>query len=194
MANIGTWQNALGVLGLAAVIVNCALIGLSGQVSRLWPGLTSTQTVILIVTLEHIMLGLRSALKWLLPELPSWLAAEIARAEHCRREMQCKGPSPRQSPPSPPSTTSLSQNDQQEQRSPDMMLDINDPSMMERNISEEIIFQHIAPISPKFKKFSDMQAQLHHSSVEADVSITEINKEISPDSPQLQVFFILLFS
>ncbi|XP_062546004.1 anoctamin-8 isoform X3 [Armigeres subalbatus] len=112
VANIGTWQNALGMLGLAAVIVNCALIGLSGQVSRLWPGLTSTQTVILIVALEHVMLGLRSALTWLLPELPSWLAAEIARAEHCRREMQCKGPSPRQTPPSPPSSTSLSHHDQ----------------------------------------------------------------------------------
>lgn len=100
VANIGTWQNALGFLGLAAVIVNCALIGLSGQVSRLWPGLTSTQTVVLIVTLEHIMLGLRSALTWLLPELPSWLASEIARAEQCRRDMQCKGMSPRQTPPS----------------------------------------------------------------------------------------------
>lgn len=72
VANIGTWQNALGLLGLAgkrhkllrhkpnpflisptaAVIVNCALIGLSGQVSRLWPGLTQTQTVLLIVALE----------------------------------------------------------------------------------------------------------------------------------------------
>lgn len=55
------------------------------------------------------MLGLRSALTWILPELPSWLAAEIARAEHCRREIQCKGPSPRQTPPSPPSLSSLSQ-------------------------------------------------------------------------------------
>lgn len=66
VANIGTWQNALGLLGLAAVIVNCALIGLSGQVTRLWPGLTTTQTIILIVTLEHIMLGLRSALKYVI--------------------------------------------------------------------------------------------------------------------------------
>lgn len=110
VANIGTWQNALSLLSLAAVIVNCALIGMSGQVSRLWPGLTSTQTVILIVTLEHIMLGLRSALTWLLPELPSWLAAEIARAEHCRREMQCKGTTPpRQTPPSPNLSTDASQ-------------------------------------------------------------------------------------
>jgi anoctamin-8 len=50
------------------------------------------------------MLGLRSALTWILPELPSWLAAEIAKAEHCRREMQVKGLSPRTTP-SPPSTS-----------------------------------------------------------------------------------------
>lgn len=58
------------------------------------------------------MLGLRSALKYILPELPEWLAAEIARAEHCRREMQCKGPST--NPPSPPSSTST-----HEQSTPD---------------------------------------------------------------------------
>jgi hypothetical protein len=62
------------------------------------------------------MLALRSALKYILPELPEWLAAEIARAEHCRREMQCKGASPRATPPSPPSSTSLSQ----EQSTPDI--------------------------------------------------------------------------
>lgn len=62
------------------------------------------------------MLALRSALKYILPELPEWLAAEIARAEHCRREMQCIGSSPRASPPSPPSSTSLSH----EQNTPDL--------------------------------------------------------------------------
>uniref|UniRef100_A0A1B0D023 Anoctamin n=1 Tax=Phlebotomus papatasi TaxID=29031 RepID=A0A1B0D023_PHLPP len=133
VANIGTWQNALSLLGLAAVIVNCALIGLSGQVSRLWPGLTSTQTVILIVALEHLMLGLRSALTWLLPELPSWLAAEIARAEHCRREMQCKGTSPRATPPSP-SSTSISHPDPEEQ-TPDPLLEQSSQEV------EDIVFE-----------------------------------------------------
>ncbi|XP_055687330.1 anoctamin-8 isoform X1 [Lutzomyia longipalpis] len=133
VANIGTWQNALSLLGLAAVIVNCALIGLSGQVSRLWPGLTSTQTVILIVALEHMMLGLRSALTWLLPELPSWLAAEIARAEHCRREMQCKGTSPRATPPSP-SSTSISHPDQEE-NTPDPLLEQSSQEV------EDIVFE-----------------------------------------------------
>lgn len=62
------------------------------------------------------MLALRSALKYILPELPEWLAAEIARAEHFRREMQIKGSSPRTTPPSPPSSTSLSH----DQSTPDM--------------------------------------------------------------------------
>ena len=68
------------------------------------------------------MLGLRSALTWILPELPSWLAAEIARAEHCRREMQCKGPSPRPTPPSPHSSTPLSHD---QSTTPDMFEKIN---------------------------------------------------------------------
>lgn len=67
------------------------------------------------------MLALRSALKYILPEIPEWLAAEIARAEHCRREMQCKGTSPRATPPSPHSSTSLSQlSHEHEQNTPDM--------------------------------------------------------------------------
>lgn len=182
VANIGTWQNALSFLGLAAVIVNCALIGLSGQVSRLWPGLSTTQTIILIVALEHIMLGLRSALTWILPELPSWLAAEIARAEHCRREMQCKGTSPRPTPPSPPSTASVSQ--QNDEQNTPLDLDMNNESL-DSQIADDIIFHHISPISPKFKKFEDRDArEILGSSIEADVSINEaMNKEITPDSP-----------
>ncbi|XP_055848649.1 anoctamin-8 isoform X2 [Episyrphus balteatus] len=186
VANIGTWQNALSVLSLAAVIVNCALIGLSGQVSRLWPGLTTTQTIILIVTLEHIMLGLRSALTWLLPELPSWLAAEIARAEHCRREMQCKGTTPRPTPPTPPSTTSLSHQDA-EQMTPMDAATTNDQSL-ESQLAEDILYQ-----SPD---------QLHHGNllqfeeipfvgrldrnIDADANIFE-NRDSSPDSPPSQL-------
>lgn len=35
-----------------AVLVNCALIGLSGQVHRMFPEMTATQTILLIVALE----------------------------------------------------------------------------------------------------------------------------------------------
>lgn len=47
------------VMGFIAVLVNCALIGLSGQVHRLFPDMTAIQKVLLIVALEvkqiHLM-------------------------------------------------------------------------------------------------------------------------------------------
>nr|NP_995719.1 white walker, isoform B [Drosophila melanogaster]AAS64744.1 white walker, isoform B [Drosophila melanogaster] len=179
VANIGTWQNALSILSLAAVIVNCALIGLSGQVSRLWPGLTTAQTIILIVTLEHIMLGLRQALTWLLPELPSWLAAEIARAEHCRREMQCKGTSPRPTPPTPQSTTST----QPEQEGPGGLqmesgANTTRDQSMESQVAEDILL------------YGQEFAGYGHN-IEADVNIYE-NRDSSPDSPPSQTSTILI--
>lgn len=179
VANIGTWQTALSFLSLAAVIVNCALIGLSGQVSRLWPGLSAAQTIMLIVALEHVMLGLRSALTWILPELPTWLAAEIARAEHCRHEMQVKGTSPRQTPPTPPSRASVSRpNDDQEETPPDTdITELND------QLDDEITF---TPISPRARHSNDHD--ILNANIEADVSINEaINKEFTPDSPVVQV-------
>lgn len=149
--------------------MNCALIGLSGQVSRLLPGLTSAQTIILIVTLEHIMLGLRSALTWLLPELPSWLAAEIARAEHCKREIQCKGASPRPTPPSPPpSAMSVSQQDLQKQVSDDLL--IGDQSM---GSQDDNVFDSNIDLSVKQRKST---AQ---SSIDAENDIHVINDIIN---------------
>ncbi len=40
------------LMGVVACVVNCALIGLSGQVDRIFPDITSNQTIILIVILE----------------------------------------------------------------------------------------------------------------------------------------------
>nr|CAD7194174.1 unnamed protein product [Timema douglasi] len=54
VSSIGTWQNAMEVMGLIAVLVNCALIGLSGQVHRMFPEMSTTQTILLIVALEKI--------------------------------------------------------------------------------------------------------------------------------------------
>lgn len=39
-------------MGLIAVLVNCALIGLSGPVHRMFPEMSTTQTILLIVALE----------------------------------------------------------------------------------------------------------------------------------------------
>ncbi len=52
VADIGTWQTAMELMGVVGVIVNCALIGLSGQVDRMFPNITAGQTVLLIIVLE----------------------------------------------------------------------------------------------------------------------------------------------
>ena len=45
-------QDAMEFLGLLGIIVNCMLIGQSGQVHRMFPDMTRTQTVLLIIVLE----------------------------------------------------------------------------------------------------------------------------------------------
>lgn len=60
------------------------------------------------------MLGLRSIITWLLPELPNWLAADVALGEHCHGQMQSKGETLRMRSPPIPSSTSTSA----EQRAP----------------------------------------------------------------------------
>lgn len=148
------------------------------------------------------MLGLRSALKYILPELPEWLAAEIARAEHCRREMQCKGPSPRATPPSPPSSTSMSH----EQSTPDMF-EKNEHitryvqtlaachklshEFFNSNDSDDIVFERLTPSSPKrFDEPSHRDPFSHHhhrmSRGSADHSF-HIRDDGTPDSPISQV-------
>lgn len=84
--NIGTWQNAMDVMGFIAVLVNCALIGLSGQVHRMFPEMSTTQTILLIVALEHGMLVMRFLITCAIPDLPKWVAIEIAKVEFARRE------------------------------------------------------------------------------------------------------------
>ncbi|XP_075216238.1 anoctamin 8 white walker [Lycorma delicatula] len=84
--NIGTWQNAMEIMGIIAVLVNCALIGLSGQVHRMFPEMSTTQTILFIVALEHVMLILRFLVTSAIPDLPDWVATEMAKVEFARRE------------------------------------------------------------------------------------------------------------
>ncbi|XP_064475288.1 anoctamin-8-like isoform X2 [Ornithodoros turicata] len=84
--NIGTWQDAMEVMGVIAVIVNCALIGTSGQMQRLFPSLTWGSTVLLIVIIEHVILFLKFAIAYAIPDIPQWVATEMAKIEYHRRE------------------------------------------------------------------------------------------------------------
>ncbi|XP_026316071.1 anoctamin-8-like [Hyposmocoma kahamanoa] len=86
VANIGSWQHAMEAMVAVAVLVNCALIGLSGPVHRLLPDATPAQILLVIVALEHVVLITVLALRIAIPEIPSWLATEMAKVEFQRRE------------------------------------------------------------------------------------------------------------
>ncbi|KAL0810979.1 hypothetical protein ABMA28_010272 [Loxostege sticticalis] len=86
ISNIGSWQHAMEAMVAVAVLVNCALIGLSGPVHRLLPDATPAQTILVIVALEHVILVTVLALRMAIPEIPAWLATEMAKVEFQRRE------------------------------------------------------------------------------------------------------------
>ena len=50
--SIGPWQDALEIMSVVAVMVNCALIGVSDLADRLFPNFTPAQRIVLIVILE----------------------------------------------------------------------------------------------------------------------------------------------
>ncbi|VEN36989.1 unnamed protein product [Callosobruchus maculatus] len=100
--NIGTWQTVMEYMSIMAVLVNCALIGLSGQVHRIFSDMNATQTILLIVALEHIMLVIRFIITCAIPDIPGWLATEMAKMEWARREA-IRGTN---TPPSPQEVTS----------------------------------------------------------------------------------------
>ncbi|XP_063393949.1 anoctamin-8 isoform X3 [Cydia fagiglandana] len=86
VSSIGSWQSAMEAMVAVAVLVNCALIGLSGPVHRLLPDATPAQTILVIVALEHLILMIVLALRLAIPEIPGWLATEMAKVEFQRRE------------------------------------------------------------------------------------------------------------
>merc|ERR1719410_1301200 len=86
--NIGCWQTAMEIMGVIGVIVNCALIGLSGPVHRMFPDMTPAQTVILIIMLEHAMLVAKFLISAAIPDMPHAVETELARTEYRRREVE----------------------------------------------------------------------------------------------------------
>ncbi|XP_029309461.1 LOW QUALITY PROTEIN: anoctamin-8 [Cottoperca gobio] len=84
--NIGQWQTAMEAMGLIAIIVNCYLIGQCGQLQRLFPWLSPEMTIISIVLLEHFAILLKYIIHVAIPDIPGWVADEMAKLEYRRRE------------------------------------------------------------------------------------------------------------
>ncbi|XP_067108954.1 anoctamin-8-like [Osmerus mordax] len=84
--NIGQWQTVMEVMGLIAIIVNCYLIGQCGQLQRLLPWMSPEMIIICIVLLEHFAVLLKYVIHVAIPDVPVWVAEEMAKLEYRRRE------------------------------------------------------------------------------------------------------------
>ncbi|CAB3988342.1 anoctamin-8-like isoform X1 [Paramuricea clavata] len=86
--NIGTWQDAMELMGVIAVIVNLALLGIGGSLTRMFPGMTPAQRILLIIVIEHVVLAVKFAVSYAIPDIPEWVEDEIAKVEYKRREAE----------------------------------------------------------------------------------------------------------
>ncbi|KAK4471273.1 hypothetical protein MN116_004716 [Schistosoma mekongi] len=84
--SIGIWQLALDAVSYVAVIVNIALLGISGTAQRLFPNLSTSQLIICLVSIEHAIIVMRAAISALVPHTPTSVVHQIAKLEHRRRE------------------------------------------------------------------------------------------------------------
>uniref|UniRef100_A0A8C4Q6U3 Anoctamin n=1 Tax=Eptatretus burgeri TaxID=7764 RepID=A0A8C4Q6U3_EPTBU len=91
---IGPWQDVMEAMGVVAIVVNCALIGQGGQLTRLFPEQPRYVTLLLVVFLEHFALLLKYVIHVAIPDLPYWLVERLARLEFLRREALQVSPLP----------------------------------------------------------------------------------------------------
>ncbi|XP_052229887.1 anoctamin-10-like isoform X1 [Dreissena polymorpha] len=79
-ANIGAWQMAFELVSVLAVMTNCALIGMNPEVQRLLPSdVTAINVLIIFVAVEHILLALKMAVAYFIPDVPDWVEVEVAK-------------------------------------------------------------------------------------------------------------------
>ncbi|XP_041375586.1 anoctamin-10-like isoform X2 [Gigantopelta aegis] len=90
-SGIGAWQIAFEVIGLISVITNCALIGMDPEVQHLMPSSMSTVNMVLIfVAVEHVVLAVKAAVAFFIPDVPRWVEVEMARVEYQSKQALIK--------------------------------------------------------------------------------------------------------
>lgn len=84
--SIGQWQKVMEAMGVLAIVVNCYLIGQCGQLQRLFPWLSPEAAIVSVVVLEHLALLVKYLIHVAIPDIPGWVAEEMAKLEYQRRE------------------------------------------------------------------------------------------------------------
>eukprot|EP00753_Platysulcus_tardus_P014758 PLAT4453.1.p1 GENE.PLAT4453.1~~PLAT4453.1.p1 ORF type:complete len:397 (-),score=118.11 PLAT4453.1:26-1045(-) len=82
-AGIGAWYTVLEMMSIAAVLTNCAHLGItSGQISAYFPSITAAGKLLVVFVFEHIIFGFKLLVGFLVPPVPSWVRQRIlAEAE-----------------------------------------------------------------------------------------------------------------
>ncbi|KAM7538245.1 hypothetical protein Aperf_G00000076788 [Anoplocephala perfoliata] len=83
---IGVWERAFEIVSYVSIAVNVGLIGVSGSIQALFPGLSTNQYIFILIAIEHILFGLHFGLSHIVPPVPLSLERSIAILEHKRRE------------------------------------------------------------------------------------------------------------
>lgn len=79
-SNIGAWQIAFEIISAIAVMTNCALIGMNPEVRKLMPtDVTPVNVVLIFVAVEHIILAMKMAIAYFIPDTPKWVEIEVAK-------------------------------------------------------------------------------------------------------------------
>ncbi|NXR40196.1 ANO8 protein, partial [Zosterops hypoxanthus] len=84
--SIGQWQKVMEAMGVLAIVVNCYLLAQCGQLQRLFPWLSPEGAIVSVVVLEHFALLLKYVIQVAIPDIPAWVAEEMAKLEYQRRE------------------------------------------------------------------------------------------------------------
>jgi len=84
--NIGTWYTILEVLGVVAVITNCAMIGLSFTALNQSLGGNPFACLGIIVIIEHVILFAKFIIAVLIPDHPGWIQKEMAKQDYIRSQ------------------------------------------------------------------------------------------------------------
>ncbi|CAF4329543.1 unnamed protein product, partial [Adineta steineri] len=77
--NIGSWHHAFDILSSIAIVTNTALIAMQPSVREYFSSYSNVEYIIIFVAAEHILLTLKFAIDFAIPDVPH--EVEIARAK-----------------------------------------------------------------------------------------------------------------
>lgn len=81
---IGAWLTAFELMGVMAVVTNCALVAMSPTTTEFFSsfGWNSFSTLVFFVIVEHLLLFTKAAITFLVPPTPDWIKTSMAKIEY----------------------------------------------------------------------------------------------------------------